>query len=188
MAENETNVNVNANENGSTPTVEELSEQLKSAQETIEKLKQANSKASSDASDWKKKFRETQDENTRTQAEREEEMNSMREKLANYEKQSLKANYKSSYLSMGYDEALAEKKALLMAEGKYDEAIAVEKEFLVAHDKSLKADAVRNTPAPDGGTRTDATTTLEKFKSMSIAERMQFFNDHPEQYAEFTKK
>lgn len=187
MAENVNETKDTVTEEPKTPTVEELTKQIQDLTSQLEKSKKALNTASSEAADWKKQFRATQDEATRLQAERDEEFKTLQSKLADYERQTAVANYKSGMIAMGYPEDLATKRATLMAEGKNTEAMAVEKEFIEYFGKQLKAESIRNTPAPLSGSQVTPTVTKETFANMSIRERTELRNKSPELYAELTK-
>lgn len=170
------------------PTVAELAAQLKDVQDQLEKSKKAYNTASSDAAEWKKKFRETQDEATRAEQDQKERMESLERKVAEYEKQTALAQLTSGYIAMGYPEELAKKRAGYKVEGDMASELAVEKEFLDFYSKQLKAANVRQTPTPASGFQTGPAVTKETFKNMTIPERTKLRAEHPDLYAELTKK
>ena len=174
-------------EQAKTPTVEELAKQLKEAQSEIDKMKKAYNTASSDAAEWKKKFRETQDEATRAEAERKEREEAMQAKLAEYERQTALSTLTSGYIAMGYPEELAKKRAGFKVDGNIAEELAVEKEFLDYYQKQLKAATVRQTPAPASGFAPVGAVTKEQFKNLSITERTKLKNEQPALYEELTR-
>lgn len=191
MAE-EKNVNAEAQEQKpeetKQPTVEELTAKITELENLLTQSKQAYNTASSDAASWKKKFRETQDDATRAEAERNEEVETLKRQVADYQRQITISSNITSLIAMGYPQNLAEKRAGYLADGDTANAMAVEKEFLEYHDRELKAAAVRNTPAPASGFPTNSAVTKEQFANMSLRERTAFRAEHPELYTEFTKK
>lgn len=170
-----------------TPSIKELNEQIKNLTAQLEKSKQAYNSASSDAADWKKKYRDTQDEATRKEADRNEEMETLKRKVAEFERQTVVATNKAAYIAMGYPEELATKKAEYLADNDVDSAMKVERDFLDYHDKAIKSESLRNMVTPASGFQNDATITKEKFKNMSLRERTQLRAEHPDVYAEMVK-
>ncbi len=187
MAENVNETNEQANDTPNTPSVEELTKQIADLTSQLERSKKALNTASSEAADWKKQFRATQDEATRIQAERDEEFKTLQDKLATYERQTTVATHKANMIAMGYPEELAVKRADLLADGKITEAMGVEKEFIEFYAKQLKAEGMRNTPSPVSGSAVTQPVTKDAFSKMSIRERVELKTKSPELYAEFTK-
>lgn len=169
------------------PTIEDLTKQIKNLQTQLERSKQAYNTASTDAANWKKQFRETQDEATRKEADRNEEMESLKKKVAEFERQTVIATNKASYIAMGYTEELAAKKAEALANNDIAGAMQVEKDFIAYHDKELKSASLRSMTTPASGFQTETTITKEKFRNMSLRERTQLRAEHPEIYDEMVK-
>jgi len=140
------------NEN-KTPSVEELNATIKELQSNItqlkgdlEKQKQATSNASTDAAEWKKKFRDTQDEGTRRNAETEETIAALRNELASLKKNETISGYEKSYLALGYDSALARSTAEAMADGNMSVVFENQKAFTEAQKKAVQENALNNMP------------------------------------------
>lgn len=186
MAEN-TNGNSTEPETKTEPSVEELNAEIKSLKAQLEKQKQAFNNASSDAADWKKKFRDTQDEATRKEADRNEEVENLKKKVAEFERQTSIANQKAALVAMGYPEELAAKKAGYLADNDIQNATLVEKEFLENLQKEMKAASVRGMTTPASGFQTGNTVTKETFAKMSLRERTELKQKHPEVYEAMTK-
>ena len=169
------------------PSYEELESKLKELESQLTKSKQAYNAASSDAAEWKKKFRETQDDATRTEAERTEEVEALKKQVAAFQRQTAIADSVAAFIAMGYPQDMAKKRAEYLADGDNVNAMAVEKEFLAYHDREMKAAAVRNTPAPVSGFQTGGNVTREQFSNMSLRERQDLKTKNPQLYAEYTK-
>ena len=90
-------------------------------------------------------------------------------------------SYKASYVSIGYDEKLAEETAKALAEGDIDKVFANQKKHNETREKTIKADLLKDTPTPPAGGGGD-TMTLEKLKGMSSNERYKYSVEHPEEY------
>lgn len=160
-------------------TMDELTEALKGVSlpkdqsAEIERLKGVISNANSEAKDWKDKYRSTLDEATRKAQEAEEESRQMQERLAALEKEKTVSGYKASYLSMGYDEALAEETAKAVAEGDMAKVFANQKKHQEAVEKKAREDALKGSPRPGGtggdGSNSEETEALKLAKQIGAA-------------------
>ena len=147
----------------------------------IERLKTALSKSNSEAAEFKKQLREkmsAEEVKAKEDAEKYEEVVKERDALLR-EKTSL--GHKTKYLSLGYDESLANETAEAMANGEIEKVFANQKKHLEAVEKKIRADVLKDTPKPEGGNGSE-TITKEKFSKMSIAEQYKYSIDHPEEY------
>lgn len=169
------------------PSIDDLQKQIKDLQNQLDRSKQAYNTASSDAADWKRKFRDTQDEATRKEADRNEEMETLKRKVAEFEKQTVIATNKAAYIAMGYTEDLAAKKAEALADNDIETVMRVERDFIAYHDKELKSASLRSMTTPASGFQTEATITKEKFRNMTLRERTQLRAEHPEVYDQMVK-
>lgn len=152
-------------------------------------LKKILSDRNSEIKKLKDEIRSKMDASEREKLEREEELEKLRQTVADYEKANKTASLKASYLALGYNEELATKRATFMADGDVLGATAVEKEFLAWHDKELKAERVRSTPAPaSSGFPNDNRVTLDEFKKMDIPQMKALKAEHPEIYEELRNK
>lgn len=142
-----------------TPSLEELQKQIaeltanaKAKDAEIEKLKAANTNASADASEWKKKFRSTQDEATRKEAERAEAEAAMREELNALKTEKRISVYTQRLMEVGYDAQTAASMAVSLPEGISDDFFATQKTFLDNQKQLAKTEALNNQPSLSIGT------------------------------------
>ena len=142
-----------------TPTLEDLQKQIadltataKAKDAEIEKLKAANTNASADASEWKKKFRSTQDEATRKEAERAEAEAAMREELNALKAEKRISVYTQKLMEVGYDAQTAASMAVSLPEGISDDFFATQKTFLDNQKQLAKTEALNNQPSLSIGT------------------------------------
>lgn len=168
------------NETPDTPSLADLQAQIAKLQSDNEKLRNANTKASADASAFKKKWQATQTEAERAEEERAEELARLREQNAALLRDGAIQTYKASYTAMGYSEELALKKAEFMADGKIADAIAVERDFLTAHDRELGASAVKSMGKPPLGAGSKPLTKQEIMAIKDTAERQKAISDNIE--------
>lgn len=153
-------------------------------------LKKILSDRNSEIKKLKDEIRSKMDASEREKLEKEEELEKLRQTVADYEKANKTASLKASYLALGYNEELAAKRATFMADGDVLNATAVEKEFLAWHDKELKAERVRSTPAPASGgfPSNDKRVTLDEFRKMDVPQMKALKAEHPEIYEELRNK
>lgn len=155
--------------------------EFKRLQTENEKLKKAQTEASKDASEWKAKFRNTQDEATRAAEEKQEELNRILEENKALKQQQTLATHKAGWMGLGFDEMLASEAAQASVDNDFDALMGIMKKFLEAHDKELKAANIRSMPAPVSGSA-QGNVTQEQFNNMSYREREKLFTEQPELY------
>lgn len=117
----------------------------------LERYKNAASKASSEAAEWKRKHNALLSEEDKKKQENEEELTTLRQKVEEMEKEKLISGNKARFLALGYDEALADETAQAMAKGETDKVFANHKKFLESHDKAYKAQLMGQTSTPPAG-------------------------------------
>ena len=113
--------------------------------------------------------------------EAKEKQEAMEKELNDLRRESTISKTKAKYLSLGYDEKLAEETAQAVADGDTEKVFANEKKHLADFEKQIRADALKNSPRPSGG-QGGNTMTLEKFRTLSPAERLQFSEEHADEY------
>lgn len=100
-----------------TPTIDDLSAQIKQLQTQLEKTKKAMDNAASDASKWKDKWRATVDEATAAEEARKEAEAEKDRRIAELERKEVYGSYLSRALALGYDADLAAQAAEAGANG-----------------------------------------------------------------------
>ena len=118
--------------------------------EELEQLRNSKTKANAEAAEWKRKHNERLTEEEKAAAEREAKWAEMEAKLAAMEKEKLESTYKASYLALGYEEELATDTAKAMAAGDMAKVFANQKKAAEAAEQKFRAEAMKNTPTPDG--------------------------------------
>ena len=91
------------------------------------------------------------------------------------------AGHKAKYLALGYDEKLADDTAEAMVSGDLDKVFANQKKHIESVKKEIRAEEIKKTPLPEGGTSSE-TMTLNKLRGMTVAERYEYSVNHPEEY------
>ena len=148
----------------------------------VNRLKTQLSKANGEAAEYKRKLQEKMTADEKARAEAEEAAKKKDEELEDLRTFKQVAIYKTHYLSLGYDEALAEETARARVEGNTEKQFANEKAFLEAHDKSVLAGAVKTTPTPPAGSGSPSApmTKEDIFKIKDTLERQQAIADNIE--------
>ena len=82
---------------------------------------------------------------------RRQEQEDMKLELETLRKEKTVSNHKASFLSQGYDEALADEAANAMADGDMETVFAVMRKHSVNAEKALRAKILKETPVPPAG-------------------------------------
>lgn len=135
--------------------------------------KEVFDKTASEAAEWKRKHNALLSEEEQARIAREEELNSLRNSVAQMTREKMIAQYKAEYIAMGYSENLAAKSAEAAADGDTATVFANQKAFLEAHDTALKASMLQNTPVPPGGTGGSQVWTKAKIMAVKDARERQ---------------
>ena len=137
-----------------TPTLEDLQKQIADLTESvkakdaeIEKLKASVTNASADASSWKQKFRSTQDEATRKEAERAELDEAIKAELTALKTEKRISVYTAKLMESGYDAQTAASMAMNLPEGISDDFFVQQKNFLESQKQLAKTEALNNQPS-----------------------------------------
>ena len=144
-----------------TPTVEELLAKVKDLESQLGKSKDAVSKASSDASDWKSKYRATLDEAKRKEEEQTEAYNTMQAELTALKTEKRIASYQSKLMASGYDAQTALTMATNLPEGIGEDFFTSQRTFLEAQKQKAKTEALNNQPGLPSGTPPKAASAEE---------------------------
>ena len=111
-----------------------------------DKLREALSRANSQAAEFKRQLREKQTEQERAEAERAEREKAVEEELRGLRRDKTVSGYVAQCLALGYDKDLALRAAEAMADGDAASVLACQQEFLEAKQKELEAAALNKQP------------------------------------------
>lgn len=136
------------------------------------------------ASDLAAKKKELAAKMTEDEQKTQKELEERKELQAKYEQllyENQVSKFKAKYLSMGYDEKLADATAEAMVNGDTEKVFVNQQKHLESVEKKVRAELLKNTPKPvgDGGTKT---MTLDNFRKMSPQERYEFSVNNPQEY------
>ena len=112
----------------------------------ISNLKDALSKANSQAAEYKRARREKQTEAERAEAERAEREKAVEDELRQLRRDKTVSGYIAQCLALGYTQDLAVRAAEAMADGNNADIFACQQEFLEAKQKEIEANALNKQP------------------------------------------
>jgi len=108
-------------------------------------------KVASELATTKKQLRAKMSEDEQKEADRLANEEAMKKELETLRRERTLSTYKASYLSQGYDEALAEATATAMVDGDMDTVFANMKKYSDGMEKALRAKILKETPTPPPG-------------------------------------
>ena len=133
------------------PTPEELQARIKALESELVKQKAATSNASTDAADWKRKYRETLDANERAKQEQADSLENLQKELASYKQKEKTSTYTAKLIGAGYDATTAATMAAALPEGLEDTFFEGQKAFLENQKKAYEAARMGGQPPLTGG-------------------------------------
>ena len=156
----------------------------------LEKYKDAVTKANHDAAEYKKQLKALQEQQKTGNSKADDTIAQLQAQVAELTRQNTIASYVAQFTALGYDAELAQATAIATADGDVATVFENQRKFLEQHDKDTKASILKQTPKPgQGGTGKQAPAmTLEKFRKLSMQERMAFANEFPEEYQKLYQK
>lgn len=123
----------------------------------VANLKEALSKANSQAAEWKRQFREKQTEQERAEAERAEREKAVEEELRGLRRDKTVSEFQAQCLALGYEKELALRVAEAMADNDATAIMACQQEFLETKKKELEMTALNKQPTITTGAPPTAT-------------------------------
>ena len=141
-------------------------------------------KKASEAADLSKQLKSRMSQDEQAAAQQAEELATMRAELESLRADKAISDYTAQFLSIGYDEKLAKNTAAALHKGDMVTLFKNHAAFVAEHDKVMKAELLKNTPAPPAGDG-DKGINKEAFQKMTLAEKQKFASENPEAYKEF---
>lgn len=160
-----------------------LTEQLQSALVEIAKLKRAVDKSSSEAADYKKKWKESMSEaeqasmeKAEAQAKRDEEFEAMKRKIA-------VNDLVGTLMERKFSKDLATKAAEAYLDGDFATYNDIEKQVDAAKQKQWEADYIKTRPELKSGVGSGSQTiTKEDFDKMTLIEKSKLRRENEAEY------
>ena len=119
-----------------------------SSEAEMTRLKNALTKANSEAAEWKKKVREYQTDEEAKAAQQKEEFDKLLQENSELKRGAEISDKKAKLISLGYDEKSAEETATAMIDGDLEKVIANQGIFLEEQQKTIQANTMRGTHRP----------------------------------------
>lgn len=154
--------------------------------EDTTKIKESLNKASHDVAEYKRQLKEKMTEQERLEAERKEKDAEKDALLKSLLKEKDVSKYQAEFLKNGFDSELALKSAEALADGDFTTVFANLKIYTEGLSQKVKAEVLRNTPTPKGGTDLN-TLTKEQVEKMGYTERVKLKNENPDLYKQYFK-
>ena len=159
------------------------SEKLAELSADVKRYKDAQSKASSEAANYKRQLNEAMAKGTETQSEAEKQLADMQAQLKQLQHDKTVSEYSARLVGVGYSPELAAASAASLADGDADKVFENLSKFLEEHDKKLRAELAQKSIEPSKGNQNpDEGMTRKKLISMTPLERNAFSMKHPEEF------
>lgn len=169
---------------------EEPKEEIPSTQELlvkIAKLEREKNKASSEAADWKKKFRATQSVQEIADAEKAEQEAKRQEENEQMRRQLNILTLEKSYMAMGFTEDEASRMAVAEADNEFDTKMKILAEVETRKQKDFEAEFIKSRPEISAGVG-GKIVTQEEFDNMNLYELTKLYRENPEAYVQLKGK
>lgn len=151
MSEEITNNGVTTESKEQTKSNADYEAEIAQLQDMLAKQKLATDNASKDASEWKKKYRDTQSDQERQASEIAEKQAQMEAQLKDYQTRERISNYQTQLISVGYDVETAKIMAEALPEGIGADFFQKQKEFLDNKTQQITANALKEQPSLSNG-------------------------------------
>lgn len=178
--------------------VEPVETDKKHSEEDVQKLmtelakaRRDRDKASSEAAEFKKKYRESLSEVEQANMEKAEREAAREEEFKALKREVEINRLEKTYLAMGWTADEASRMATAEADGDMDAKLKVMTEAQERQKKDLEKNILASYGNVNVGASGSSTVTPEQFKNMSIAERSNLFRENKAEYdrlVEATKK
>mgnify|MGYP004446762593 FL=1 len=138
------------------------SDQLQKNESEISKLRDAVSKANSEAAKYRRQLTAKQSDAKAAEINQKEEYEKLVQENTELKKSISISERKAELIGIGYDEKLANETATAMVDGNLDVVIANQKKYLEEQKKVIKAEHMKNTPRPKEGSVQAGSTDYAK--------------------------
>ena len=138
------------------------SDQLQKNESEISKLRDAVSKANSEAAKYRRQLTAKQSDAKAAEISQKEEYEKLVQENTELKKSISISERKAELIGIGYEEKLANETATAMVDGNLDVVIANQKKYLEEQKKVIKAEHMKNTPRPKEGSVQAGSTDYAK--------------------------
>lgn len=144
-------------------------------------------RTASELAEYKRKLKEKMSEEERKESERQEAEAALKAELESLRKEAAITKHKAKFLSLGYDEKLAEDTARAMVDGDFEKVFTNQAIHLENVKKAATASAIASEQRPPAGSPSGS-MNKEQFKKLSLAEKQKLATEKPEVYAKFYRE
>jgi len=145
-------------------------------------------KTASELAQTKKDLKAKMTEEELAKAEREAELKKYKEQAEALQKEKNIADNKAKFISLGYDETLAQETAEAMEKGDFATVFKNQQTVIENVKKIAKGEANASVTPPAGkANEGDKTITKEQFNNMSVAEMTELYQSNPELYEKLSQ-
>ena len=157
---------------GSAPDANKsIEEQLAELLAENKRLRRANDKAASEAASYKKQLNARMSEAERAEQEREEANERLQSELEELRRERDLSKLMKNFTVLGYSEQMAKEAAEAQYAGDTEKMFEVQRQYKAELENTIKAQFMRGTPAPQGGSVQGGVPLTEaQIKSMTPAE------------------
>lgn len=149
----------------------------------LKKLKDLNSKYSSEIAEYKKQSKAKMSEDEKIKSETEELIKNLTEQNEALNNEIKATRFTAKFLSQGYDEDLAKASANALIEGDSETFFANAEKFNDLLRKKIEADVLKTmAPPEDKGKKPSSEMKKADFLKLSPADRLKYSQEHPEEY------
>jgi len=148
----------------------------------IAKLKRKVDKASSEAADYKKKWKDSMTEQEKISLEKAEAQAAKDAEFEDLKKRVRINDLTENFMDLGYSKDLAKKAATAQAEGDTEALLGIQKQFNESQKKAWEAEFYKSMPQINAGVGATKTITKEQFDAMSMTERTKLYRENKAEY------
>ena len=141
------------------------SDQLQKNESEISKLRDAVSKANSEAAKYRRQLTAKQSDAKAAEINQKEEYEKLVQENTELKKSISISERKAELIGIGYEEKLANETATAMVDGNLDVVIANQKKYLDEQKKVIKDEHMKNTPRPKEGSVQAVSTEYAKMSA-----------------------
>lgn len=170
------------NELDATPDNKALNEQLQSALVEIARLKRQVDKSSSEAAEFKKKYRESLSETEKASQEKAEAEARKQEEYESMKKTLRVNELTENFMDLGYEKALAKEAATAQVDGDTERLLTIQKQFQDKQRKQWEADFLKTRPEIASGMGNAPQLSKEDFDKMTLIEKTKLKRENEAEY------
>lgn len=174
-------------EETSVPSVKELNDKLQDALTEMAKLKRGLDKASGEAAEYKRKWKESLSASEQASMEKAEVEAQRDEELKQLRRDNSINKVEKNYLAMGWTADEASRMAIAEVDGDIDTKVKIMAEVDARKKKEYEAEFIRNRPDVNIGGGSGVSYTKEQFDKMGVVERTKLKRENPAEYERLMK-